>query len=353
MWLRDGAVGRGILQPMFRWNSSPTLRASSTYQAPARRELGLLAGIVVVAAVVRLATLDLQSFDHDEAVTAGRVLLPNLFDTLHVVANSERSPPLYYLLAWVWSRPFGTGEVGLRSLSALFGILTVLAAWLAGRRLASPRVGLIAAALVALNPYLIWYSQQARSYALMVLLTSVSLACMAAALREPARRWLWLWALASAAALCSHYFALFVVVPEAVWIACKLGPANPRVLKALGAVVLTAVALAPLAHHQEDPGRRNAFTEIPVIDRSAETLLNFVASEEPNAFVGPTRVDLVQGGAALAGMGALASPRSCSSAAGVGRSGTRRHWPPRSGRQRSPRRSRSRSAASTSSTRVT
>ena len=66
--------------------------------------------------------------------------------TLDAVVSSERSPPLYYLLAWVWAQPFGTGEVGLRSLSALIGVLMIPAAYLAARELASPRAGVIAAA---------------------------------------------------------------------------------------------------------------------------------------------------------------------------------------------------------------
>src|SRR6266540_2717307 len=129
-----------------------------------RRWLYALAGITIVGAIVRFATLGVQSYDHDEAVTAARVLHPSLFDTLSVVAHGERSPPLYYILAWGWSRVFGTGEVGLRSLSALIGTLTVPLAYLAAKELINRRtVGLLAAALVALNPYLVWYSQEARS----------------------------------------------------------------------------------------------------------------------------------------------------------------------------------------------
>ena len=52
-----------------------------------------LPGIIALAAVVRFATLDGQSFDHDEAVTAARVLHPSLFDTLSAVVHGERSPP--------------------------------------------------------------------------------------------------------------------------------------------------------------------------------------------------------------------------------------------------------------------
>ncbi len=94
---------------------------------------------------------------------------------LREVRASESNPPLYYVLAWGWSKLFGTGEAGLRSLSALFGAATIPLAYLIGKDLLSRRAGLITAALVALNPMLIWYSQEARSYALLVLLCAASL----------------------------------------------------------------------------------------------------------------------------------------------------------------------------------
>ena len=166
-----------------------------------RRQAWLLAGIIAAAAIVRFATLDHQSYDHDEAVTAWRVLHSGLGKTLHVVVNSERSPPLYYLLAWLWSKLFGTGEVGLRSLSALIGTLTVPAAYLAARELSSRRAGLIAAALVAFNPYLVWYSQEARSYALFVFFAAWGIYFFARCLNDPSRRNLGLWAAASGLAM--------------------------------------------------------------------------------------------------------------------------------------------------------
>jgi len=157
--------------------------------APMSRRSYVLLGITAVAAIVRFATLDLQSFDHDEAVTAARVIHPSLFDTLSAVVDGERSPPLYYVLVWAWSKIFGTGEVGLRSLSALCGTLTVPLAYAAAAALGpSRRVALLAAAFVALNPYLIWYSQEARSYALMVLFAALALVYFARSLdRLPPR----------------------------------------------------------------------------------------------------------------------------------------------------------------------
>src|SRR5919109_2685176 len=179
-----------------------------------RRQAWLLAGIIGVAAVVRFATLHHQGYDHDEAVTAWRILHSGLGKTMQSVVNSERSPPLYYLLAWLWSKLFGTGEVGLRSLSALIGTLTVPAAFLAAREISSARAGLVTAALVAVNPYLVWYSQEARSYALFVLFVAWGLYYFIRCLSDPSRRNLGLWALASAVALCSHYFAAFIVGAE-------------------------------------------------------------------------------------------------------------------------------------------
>ena len=66
-------------------------------------------------------------------------------------------------------RPANT-EYGLRSLSALAGVATVPVAYLIGAELRGRRAGLMAAALVAVNPMLLWYSQEARAYALLVLL---------------------------------------------------------------------------------------------------------------------------------------------------------------------------------------
>jgi 4-amino-4-deoxy-L-arabinose transferase-like glycosyltransferase len=273
-----------------------------------RRWFYALAGITIVGAIVRFATLGVQSYDHDEAVTAARVLHPSLFDTLSVVAHGERSPPLYYVLGWGWSRVFGTGEVGLRSLSALIGTLTVPLAYLAAKELINRRtVALLAAALVALNPYLVWYSQEARSYALMVLFASAALLYFARSLKRPSPGSLALWALASALAICSHYFAAFLIAPEAVWL--LLGSTRRRqAAVAVAGVAIAGLALIPLAVTQEGAGRRNGFTDIALTSRLGELSLNFVAGQEPAPFAGTRLIDALQlaclvGGAAI---GALA-----------------------------------------------
>src|SRR4051794_35595359 len=147
-----------------------------------------VAAITIVGATIRFATLGDQSLNHDETVTAARVLHPDFFQSMQVVFNGERSPPVYYAGIWVWTQLFGSGTVALRFPSALAGTAVIPLAYLAGRELASRRAGVIAAALVAFNPYLIWYSQEARSYGLLVAFGAVAFWFFARALREPSRK---------------------------------------------------------------------------------------------------------------------------------------------------------------------
>jgi mannosyltransferase len=133
----------------------------------------------------------------------------------------------------------GSSEAALRSLSALFGIATVPVAYHLARELVGTRAAALAtAALVVFNPLLVWYSQEARPYSLLVLLTSLSLLFAV-------RRQVWWWALASALALLTHYFAAFLVVPEGLYLAWVCRAFLQPVL-----VGLVGVALIPLAAHE-------------------------------------------------------------------------------------------------------
>jgi Predicted membrane protein len=226
-----------------------------------------LAGIVALGAALRFATLDLQSYRYDEAVTVARILHPSLFDTLSTVPGSESTPPLYYLVAWLWSRPFGTGEVGLRSLSALAGTASIAVVYLGAVALPLPRrAGLIAAAMVAVSPVLIWFSQDARAYALVFLLTALSFLFFARALRSPGRGTVAAWAVFSALAIATHYFAGFVVAPEAVLLLLWTSERR-RVAVGIGAVLAAAALLLPIALQQAENAHAGWIAEQPLSQR--------------------------------------------------------------------------------------
>jgi mannosyltransferase len=280
---------------------SPLSRVERRGHSP-RRYLWALAGVTLVAALVRFPTLDLQSFWHDEAVTVNRVLHPSLWDTLSTLPGSESTPPLYYVLAWFWSKIFGTGEAGLRSLSALLGTATVPVAYAAASRLVSRRAGLVAAALVAVNPLLVWYSQEARAYALLVLLTAVSFLFFVRARDSWSGRDLAWWAVASALALASHYFAAFVVVPEAIWLLWTARIKRPAILATVG-VGLAGAALLPLALKQSSSANNNWFSDFALSSRLTDVPKAFLAGP-PRDQVGHAL--LVAGILAVAGLLLLA-----------------------------------------------
>jgi 4-amino-4-deoxy-L-arabinose transferase-like glycosyltransferase len=212
---------------------------SERWAAP---EVWVLAGLVLIGAVLRFATLASQSYWFDEAQGAHEMSL-SLGAMFHSMIVHETNPPLYFVLGWLWVKVFGNGEAGLRALSALAGAAVIPITYLCGRELVSRRAGLVAAALATVNPFMIWYSQEAREYMLLAALCGLSLLCFARALRVPSGRRLGWWALASALAVLTHSFAAFLVAPEALWL-IYVARSRGSVLAA-GAVAVVQAALLP------------------------------------------------------------------------------------------------------------
>ncbi len=200
--------------------------------------------LIAVAAAIRIITINNQSFWADEALTAYEAHLP-FGAMINTVAHVETTPPLYFVLVWAWAHAFGTGEIALRSISTIAGIALVPIAYLAARDLVSRWAGVIAAAFVTVNPFLIWYSQEARAYMLLAALTGASFVWFVRARSDPSARNLTWWACFSALALMTHFFAGFLVAPEALWL---LWAARNRAAGvAVAAVALTQLAMLPLA----------------------------------------------------------------------------------------------------------
>jgi mannosyltransferase len=228
-----------------------------------------LAALTILAAALRLSTLDLQSFWYDEAFTPVHVLHAGLDTTLRSVVHTENTPPLWYVIAWADSRVLGTGEVALRLPSAIVGIATVPITWAIGRELTARRATAIAAAaFVAVNPLLVWYSQEARAYGLFVFTSALAMLCFLHALHGTTPRRLTAFAVTASLALLSHYFAAFLVAPMIVMLLFRRrlpwlgeepqqegeGAGARATLLACGAVVLVGLALLPLASAQGGHG---------------------------------------------------------------------------------------------------
>jgi uncharacterized membrane protein len=255
------------------------------------RAFWIVAGLTLLGALLRFATLGVQAYHHDEIVTASRVLRVGFGHAMDAVGFSESAPPLYYALAWLWTQVAGNGEWGLRSLSAIAGAATIPVAYLVGRELRGARAGVIAAALVAVNPMLLWYSQEARAYALLGFFCALSLLYCVRALQTPScrvdpdsgekrqlggkRDFVW-WGVFSALALATHYFAVFPLIAEVVLLARRRGRA---ILSGLWIVGLAVLLLAPLAIHQMSYGHAEWIGKFSLGHRVAEVGITFMVGE--------------------------------------------------------------------------
>jgi uncharacterized membrane protein len=201
--------------------------------------------IIAVGALLRFSTLGVQDFWLDEIVTVQEVGQKPV-DILKQVNAADSNPVLYPLLAGLWEKVFGSGEFGIRSLPALLGTLTIPLVYGAATALASRRAGLIAAGLTATSPLLVWYSQEARNYSLLVFCSALAFLCFARALEEVrGQRWLWGWALASALALTTHYYALLLIAPTAAWLLWRRPGSRLDTALGIGAIALVGLALSP------------------------------------------------------------------------------------------------------------
>jgi mannosyltransferase len=228
--------------------ASTAARFDALHRAPHALAISL---ITVAGAALRFGTLDVQSFGLVETFTAW-LSEKDLDSMFSAMSETEGTPPVYYIVAWLWAHIFGSGEIGLRSLSALLGTATIPLAAVVGTKLAGPRAGVVTAVLVAANPLLFWSSQEARAYALLVLLATASVIALLRARERPSTGRLAAWAAIATLILGTHYFGGFLVATEAIVLLVSIRK-RAAVLACL-APALTAVALTPLLITQKQEG---------------------------------------------------------------------------------------------------
>jgi 4-amino-4-deoxy-L-arabinose transferase-like glycosyltransferase len=121
--------------------------------------------IFVLALALRCFALNYHSLWFDEVMSTFWASQPvGEVWRVGLSLTQDKHPPLYYLLLHAWTALAGPGDVSVRALGAWLGALAVFPAWGIGRRVGSGRSAAIGAVLVALNPFLIWYSQEARMF---------------------------------------------------------------------------------------------------------------------------------------------------------------------------------------------
>ncbi|MBM3324233.1 MAG: hypothetical protein FJY66_01045 [Calditrichaeota bacterium] len=126
--------------------------------------------VILLALLLRLPNLG-DSFYGDEEFTLLR-------DSDHFLTRSDDCHrPVFFTLLFLWRTIGFDGEVGLRMLPLLFGLLSVVLAWAVGQHLGGRSFALGFSLLLATSPVHIEFSQELRMYSLLVLLALAQLLC--------------------------------------------------------------------------------------------------------------------------------------------------------------------------------
>ncbi len=152
----------------------------------------------------------------DEALTVNIAGLP-----LHEIPShlkQDGAPPLFYYLLHFWMLVFGHSDVAVRSLSGVIGVATIPVAYFVGRRLGGKMVGWSAAVLFACAPFAVYYSTEARMYALVMLLTGLGMLALQRARTQPRPGNLIAIAVVTAALLYSQYWCVYLVAVVGAWL---------------------------------------------------------------------------------------------------------------------------------------
>ncbi len=184
----------------------------------------ILIAILLLATLLRFYRLDAQSLWSDEGASVAQAVrdIPTSVQN----AAGDIHPPLYYILLHFWVIPFGTNEIGVRSFSAVLGVALVGVCYLLGRKLWDECTGLIAALLAAINPFQIYYAQEARMYMLLALLGALTVYATIRGLdnsqlprkrpnsqiRDRKQRWYGVYLIAAVMGLYTHYLFPIVLV---------------------------------------------------------------------------------------------------------------------------------------------
>jgi mannosyltransferase len=200
--------------------------------------------LTAAAAVVRLHALAGRGFWLDETISAS-IAGNSLSAIFRIIREREIYMALYYVFLHFWAL-LGDSEFVLRLPSVIFSVATIPFTYALGARLFGRIPGVIAAALLTFNAFHIRFAQEARSYALVILLAALSSWLLARNVQQPHKASWTLYGVLLALMISSHLFAVLIVAAHGAALACL--PPSKVPWKGLGRSALWFVVLVlPLA----------------------------------------------------------------------------------------------------------
>lgn len=179
------------------------------------KQNNILILILLFGAMLRLYHIDFQSVWLDEIHTLNESN-PNLnwSDFYNSLLASDPHPPLYFAFVRILFAVFGYTTLILRLFSAFLGIAGLYAIYVLAKEMHSKNIGLIAAFLLSINYFHIYYSQDGRPYIFLVLFTILSFYRLIIFIKQPNYKNAIWYGLFSTLMIYGHFFGLFVLFAQ-------------------------------------------------------------------------------------------------------------------------------------------
>jgi len=209
----------------------------------------LLFSIVVFGICFRICNVGYRPFWHDELYSVSYANLP-IASLFHVLRNNNQMP-LYLMLLHAWILIFGASDLAVRSLSIVFGLFGMLGFFVLLRRGLrwTSNSSLIGVAILAVNPFHIYYSIEARTYSLMFAISTLYLTALVSMYAKGDKKNLMAYAFLQALLLFTHPIAIiycFCINTTYVFLLFILRECSwPKIRKLLVANLVTAVIFSP------------------------------------------------------------------------------------------------------------
>ncbi|HEX2910354.1 MAG TPA: glycosyltransferase family 39 protein [Chloroflexia bacterium] len=246
-----------------------------------------LVGFLVLGLASRLFAITAQSIWLDEAYSVFTVKY-DLGFIWNFTVNYDQHPPLYYVLLHSWVQVFGDGLMAVRMLSVVFAVPSIWFIYLVAGRLFDRNTGRVAAFILALSPFHIWYSQETRMYSMVVFFVLLSAYFLVCAMQEN-RIWQYCaFSFFTIIAIYSDYSAFYYLVGSGLFSLYFIWQKPRRFLPMFISYLVVGLAYIPwipVFLHQFSQVYSGFWISPPTFSTVWDTFLSFSSLDSPNRFV--------------------------------------------------------------------
>ncbi|WP_231188719.1 glycosyltransferase family 39 protein [Haladaptatus sp. DYF46] len=173
---------------------------------------------VGLGSILRVHTIGFDSFWLDEAITMYFIHTMSYQEIITELPKVQPHLPLYYILLKAWTSISGTEEGTVRMLSAAFSIASIPVLYALGKRLYGFQVAAIAALMLTVSPFQIYFAQEARMYSLLAFLTVASYYCLLRYLTSKQTKEMALFIISAILLAYTHVFGFFVITSQLLYL---------------------------------------------------------------------------------------------------------------------------------------